>query len=901
MPNRTTCCSPNFRNQVGYVRIDDAGNVCYKELDITQTWASQTVNGEVIFDPTRCTGATPTPVLTSITIVPTSASIGINSTTQLTATCKDQNGSTMICPALTWISSDTTKVTVSPSGSVTGIAIGTANITAKSGYITSNISTITVTPPPILTSITVSPSTTSVDINGTTQLTAICKDQNNNTVTCPVMTWSSSDTTKVTVSPSGSVTGIAIGTANITAKSGYITSNTSTVTVTTLPQISLQQIVENVTSSIGYRYQSRDSANNVMDTIKIIQNPVDNTTYLGVYHTLISGTFRVKLATSTDLKNWTYKVDLDNNSSQPYITSLSDGGFIVAMEATAPNLHLRFKHYANLNSLLTGTTNKIFDAPRTIPNAGAEGTPNIYSAILSPDINNSVIDVGFHYFRNSDVDRQARGTLTNFSTWTAIVEAQVNSTIEALGVQGNIGDRDNIIYGGKSYNIIEGQLTKGNWASWRCFLYDWQTNTAVQLNIKTHKGSTAFANPSYTKIRDPSGNLAIVTTLFIPSEGAASGEAGELIYYSRISDIMRWKCSGAPNFTCVQATDGIYDTQTECQAVCQPPIMRWKCSGAPNFTCVQATDGTYGTQAECQAACHIRYFTPAELQTYNGKNGQPAYVALNSDVYDVTSSPTWPNGNHESQHVAGNDLTNVYPHNISRMSPYPIIGKLIETPILTSITIAPVTASINVNTSVQLTAICKDQNNNTMTCPILTWTSSDPSEAIVDNTGKVTGITAGMTNITAKSGSITSNASVITVSSISPILTSITIAPVAASININASVQLTAICKDQNNDIITCPVLIWTSSEPSKATVDSTGKVTGITAGMTNITAKSGTIVSNASTITITSTPIEKKFDVYIVGDPNNPSGVLVVKNIGGAYTASEACQAACNILNTIN
>ena len=36
---------------------------------------------------------------------------------------------------------------------------------------------------------------------------------------------------------------------------------------------------------------------------------------------------------------------------------------------------------------------------------------------------------------------------------------------------------------------------------------------------------------------------------------------------------------------------------------CLPPILKWKCSGAPNFACAQAADGTYNSQAECQSVC----------------------------------------------------------------------------------------------------------------------------------------------------------------------------------------------------------------------------------------------------------------------------------------------------------
>src|SRR2546428_475820 len=56
-----------------------------------------------------------------------------------------------------------------------------------------------------------------------------------------------------------------------------------------------------------------------------------------------------------------------------------------------------------------------------------EGTPNIYAATLNPDIRHSVINVGFHYHRDCQLDQEARGTLTNFSTWTAQADSNVNA------------------------------------------------------------------------------------------------------------------------------------------------------------------------------------------------------------------------------------------------------------------------------------------------------------------------------------------------------------------------------------------------------------------------------------------------------------------------------------------
>jgi len=49
--------------------------------------------------------------------------------------------------------------------------------------------------------------------------------------------------------------------------------------------------------------------------------------------------------------------------------------------------------------------------------------------------------------------------------------------------------------------------------------------------------------------------------------------------------------------------------------------------------------------------------TLKQLQQYNGKNGNKAYVAYKSKVYDVTKSSEWENGSHYGVHDAGLDLT----------------------------------------------------------------------------------------------------------------------------------------------------------------------------------------------------------------------------------------------------
>src|SRR5205823_5650810 len=82
----------------------------------------------------------------SVTVTPASATVTTGSTVQLTATPKDANGNSLAGRTVTWQSSNTAAATVNGSGLVTGVAAGSATITATSEG-QSGTAAITVTPP----------------------------------------------------------------------------------------------------------------------------------------------------------------------------------------------------------------------------------------------------------------------------------------------------------------------------------------------------------------------------------------------------------------------------------------------------------------------------------------------------------------------------------------------------------------------------------------------------------------------------------------------------------------------------------------------------------------------------------------------------------------------------------
>lgn len=288
----------------------------------------------------------------------------------------------------------------------------------------------------------------------------------------------------------------------------------------------LVSLMANVRQADGHRYASHDHLGNSMDCVKIIKR-TDAEDFIGVYHTYINNVPRVNLAISTDLSNWTWIKELAYFGSQPTIAVPVDQpqGYIVAWEQE-PNNHLQFSFYPTWSDLQIGNSQKNFSVPQTLSHC-AEGTPNIYG---QPTLDQ--IDVGFHFYDDCVVDRQARGSLKNFNQWTDVrKQPNVDNAILYYGIKGNIGDRDGLgNFSGYEFTIIEGQYKFHDFGSWRTFIYDHQTGNADQISVTTDGGSQAFANPTMTLTTWKNRSI-LIGTLFVPSEESAPGEAGELIYY----------------------------------------------------------------------------------------------------------------------------------------------------------------------------------------------------------------------------------------------------------------------------------------------------------------------------------------------------------------------------------
>lgn len=153
-----------------------------------------------------------------------------------------------------------------------------------------------------------------------------------------------------------------------------------------------------------------------------------------------------------------------------------------------------------------------------------------------------------------------------------------------------------------------------------------------------------------------------------------------------------------------------------------------------------------------------------------------------------------------------------------------------------SVSVMPAAPVIFAGDSVQLTATALDGNNKPIPGQSFTWTSSNQAVATVSATGMVNSLTNGSSIITAttsgKSGTATVTVNPVPVGRVS-------IAPTDTTVVIFSSVQFTATTYDKQGNVLSGRPVIWSTSNGSIVSIDSTGLAMTHLTGKAKIMAKS--------------------------------------------------------------
>jgi hypothetical protein len=184
-------------------------------------------------------------------------------------------------------------------------------------------------------------------------------------------------------------------------------------------------------------------------------------------------------------------------------------------------------------------------------------------------------------------------------------------------------------------------------------------------------------------------------------------------------------------------------------------------------------------------------------------------------------------------------------------SPGPIQPVYSQAPVVVlSVVVAPASAITQVGGTQQFTATasCSDGTSANITA-FATWTSLDSLVATVKATGQAKGVGIGNTTITATYDGISGSAN-LNVTAGKTVL-SVEVKPGNATILVGATRQFTATAHYADSSFADVTAMAsWGSSEAGVANVAS-GLATGLTAGVTDITATYSGVLSNQAILTV--------------------------------------------------
>ncbi|MBC7843458.1 MAG: Ig-like domain-containing protein [Gemmatimonadaceae bacterium] len=167
-----------------------------------------------------------------------------------------------------------------------------------------------------------------------------------------------------------------------------------------------------------------------------------------------------------------------------------------------------------------------------------------------------------------------------------------------------------------------------------------------------------------------------------------------------------------------------------------------------------------------------------------------------------------------------------------------------------SVTLSPDSSIVGVGFTQSLIAVPRDAAGNPMTGRQIAWASSAPAIARVDGTGVVTAVAVGRAVITATSGNRSAQSPVL-VRGIIPV-SSVSVTTALDTLEAWDDLNLAAVVRDSNQNVLTDRAVRWTSSNPAVARVDSvTGVLTGVDRGTVTVTATSEGASGTASRVVV--------------------------------------------------
>ena len=656
--------------------------------------------------------------VSSVSLDKTSVSLNVGESVTLAATVKPDNATNK---TVSWSSSNASVASVDASGKVSAVAEGTATITAKAGDKTATCS-VTVTKKVVaVESVTLDKSSLELNEGETATLTATVKPDNASDKT---VTWSSSKTSVATVDANGKVTAVAEGNATITAKAG---NKSATCSVTVTKNV---VAVESITLDKSSLELNEGETATLVATVK-----PDNATN--------------KTVTWSSNKASVATVDASGK-----VTAVAEGSATITAKAGDKTATCTVTVKKNVVAVESVT----LDITSTILNTGETLT---LTATVKPD-NATDKTVTWSSNKTAFATVDANGKVTAVAEGTAIITAKAGDKTATCTVMVMKTDIpvESITLDKYYLELTEGET--GNIIA------------TVKPDNATNKTVTwSSSNPTIAAV-DQNGEVTAV------KEGTAiiTAKAGDK---TATCTVTVKKSVVAVESVTLDITSTILNTGE---------TLTLTATVKPD----NATDKTV---------------------TWSSSNPTIAAVDQNGTVTAVAEG-----------------TATITAKASDKSATCTVMVMKTDIPV-ESITLDKYYLQLTEGEIGTITATVKPDNATNKT---VTWSSSNPTIAVVDLNGTVTAIAEGTAAITAKAGGWTATCMVYVMKTNIPV-ESITLDKYYLELTEGETGTITATVKPDN---ATNKTVTWSSSNPTIAAVDQNGEVTAIKEGTVTITAKAG-------------------------------------------------------------
>jgi uncharacterized protein YjdB len=728
-----------------------------------------------------CSGATEVDTnggdsIAAVVVTPPTITVVIGAQAPLQASVQDADGKLVPGVPVVWTVQDSKIVSISSSGVVTGLAVGTTQVAASANG-KSGIAAITVQKTPVA-SVTVRPTHIDAVPGVRSPLTGIAYDAAQNALSDRPIIWTTSNSAVATVDTNGMVTAVAPGSATITGTAEG-KSDASTITVTQAP-VATVAIVPNplsmsVTQSTQLSAIARDANGTVLTGRSVTWSSSDNAVAMvsaqGMLTAVAAGT--ATITATTEGKSATAAVTISN--------------FAVGSVSVQP---------AN-NAIVQNASVQLTAVVRDV--TGALTTDRVVTWSSS---NTSVATVS------------STGTVTGVNPGSATITATSEGQSGTATVGVSLAPVATITLSQTAATVIVGQTT-----TLTATLKDALGNVLTGRTVAWSSGNTAAATVSSAGV--VTAVAPGTATITAASEGK-SATATITVPALAVGSVVVAPASPALNVG--QSMPLSVTVKNVAGTVVTDRVVTWSTSSA-----TVATVSTTGMISGVGAG------TATITATSEGKSG--------TSVVTVTRVP---------------------------------VG---------SVSFQPATASVIIGQTTTLSPIVKDTTGTVVTDRVVAWSSSNTTAATVSSAGVVSGLALGTTTITATSEG---KSGTITVTVIPVPVGTVTVLPETANLLVGQTQPLSATVKDANGVVVTNRVVVWSSSGPA-ASVSTSGVVTALALGSATITAtsegKSGSSAVTVVPVPVGSVTLQPANNSIIVGQTTTPT--IVVKDANGTIVTN--------------